>query len=211
MDKSLQGFNCRRLRCLIPVLRKWIAVNTEIATAWESYKDVPWWNNERSSLSVFAGAVWRSGGFSFEEYSDEKRSILRNFRRFSAPYQGRVDLYFRVSGAEFVAEVKQVWSGCSVSRLDPCTRLKKAFELARTDVRKTPPYGQRRLAILIAMPYLKKTVKGCITNRLGMWINAVRNMDYDAMAWVFPSNARYLNDGKYYCPGAAMMIKEVKR
>jgi hypothetical protein len=186
-------------------------VNTEIATAWGAYKEVPWWSNERASLSIFAGAVWRSRGFSFEEYSDEKRNILRKLRRFSAPYQGRVDLYFSVSGEEFLAEFKQAWSGWSVSRLDPCARLKKVFELARTDIRKTPPYGQRRLAILIAMPYLKKTVKSSNTNRLEMWIKAVRNMDYDAMAWVFPANSRHFNDGKHYYPGVAMMIKEVKR
>jgi hypothetical protein len=105
MDKQIQGCYYRRLRYLSPVLKTWINLITEIAAVWKSSKDVPWCNNERSSLSVFAGAVWRAGGLSFEEYSDEKRGILRKSGKPSKPYQGRVDLYFKFSGIEFISEV----------------------------------------------------------------------------------------------------------
>jgi hypothetical protein len=196
---------------LLPILKKWIDANVEIAAEWKNPKDAPWCNNERSSLSVFAGAVWRAGGLSFEEYSDEKRGIFRKSGRLSKPYQGRVDLYFNYSRKEFISEVKQVWSGYTVSRVNPCSRLNKALKSARRDIRKSIPYGQHRLALLFAMPYFRKHVKDSITERVHLWVKAIRGLDYDALAWVFPSDTRYLSDGEYYCPGVALVIKEVKR
>ena len=211
MDKQIQGWCCRRLRYLLPVLKKWIDANVEIAAAWKNSKDAPWCNNERSSLSVFAGSVWRAGGFSFEEYSDEKRSVLRKSWRLSKPYQGRVDFYFNFSGKEFIAEVKQVWSGYTVSRANPCLRLDKALKSACRDIRKSLPYGQHRLAFLFAMPYFQKRAKDSVSERVQMWIKTIRGLDYDALAWIFPSDTRHLPDGEYYYPGVALVIKEVKR
>lgn len=211
MEKRIQGWCCRRLRYLLPVLKKWIDANVEIAAEWKNAKDAPWCNNERSSLSVFAGAVWRAGGLSFEEYSDQKRGIFRKSGKLSKPYQGRVDLYFNYSGKEFISEVKQVWSGYTVSRVNPCSHLEKALKSARRDIRKSIPYRQHRLALVFAMPYFRKRVKGSITERVHLWVKAIRGLDYDALAWVFPSDTRYLSDGKYYCPGVSLVIKEVKR
>ncbi|PIV24088.1 MAG: hypothetical protein COZ69_10470 [Deltaproteobacteria bacterium CG_4_8_14_3_um_filter_45_9] len=211
MNRQIQGWCCRRLRYLLPVLKNWINANGKIAATWKNSKDAPWCNNERSSLSVFAGSVWRAGGFAFEEYSDEKRSILRKSSRLSKPYQGRVDFYFKFSGKEFIAEVKQVWSGYTVSRVNPCPRLDRALKSARRDIRKSLPYGQHRLAFLFAMPYFQKRAKDSVSERVEMWIKAIRDLDYDALAWVFPSDTRHLSDGEYYYPGVALAIKEVKR
>jgi hypothetical protein len=211
MDKQIQGWCCRSLRYLLPVLKNWIDANAKIAAEWKNSNDAPWCNNERASLSVFAGAIWRAGGLSFEEYSDEKRGIFRKSGRLSKPYQGRVDLYFNYSRKEFISEVKQVWSGFTLSRVNPCSRLDKALKSARRDIRKSIPYGQHRLALLFAMPYFRKHVKDSITERVHLWVKAIRGLDYDALAWVFPSDTRYLFDGEYYCPGTALVIKEVKR
>jgi hypothetical protein len=209
MINDIQGYHCPRLRFLVPILKHWAKANAEIAASWSSYKEAPWWDNERASISVFAGAVWRAGGFSFEEYSDKKRSIFKTSGRLSHPYQGRVDLYFTYSESELIVEVKRVWSGYTQSHANPCPRLEKVFASSCRDTRKTAPYGQRRLAFLFALPYFRK--RESINQRVPMWIKEVKNLDYDALAWVFPSCARYLSDGKYYCPGAALLIKEVKR
>jgi len=211
MDKQIQGWRCRRLRYLLPVLKKWIDANVEITAAWKTSNDAPWCNTERSSLSVFAGSVWRANGFSFEEYSDEKRRFLRKSWKSSKPYSGRVDLYFNFSGKEFIVEVKQVWSGYTVSRVNPCFRLDKVLKSACRDVRKSLPYGQHRLAFLFAMPYFQKHMKDSVSKRVQMWIKAIRGLDYDALAWVFPPDTRHLSDDKYYYPGIALVIKEVKR
>lgn len=84
------------LRCLRPVLEKWISVNRELAVHWASAGDAPWWYNERALISVFAGAVWRTGGHAFEEYSTEKRGDRRES-------WGRVDLEFAAGRQEFRA------------------------------------------------------------------------------------------------------------
>jgi len=111
----------------------------------------------------------------------------------------------------YAQSLKQVWSGYTVSRVNPCFRLDKALKSARRDIRKSIPYGQRRLAFLFAMPYFRKRVKDSITERVQTWINAIKSLDYDALAWVFPSDTRHLSDGEYYYPGVALVIKEVKR
>jgi hypothetical protein len=211
MDNHIEGWSFNRFRYLLPVLKNWINANMELAASWKNSKDAPWCNNEMSSLSVFAGSVWRTGGFSFEEYSDEKRSIMRRSCRLAKPYMGRVDLYFKYSGKEFIAEAKQAWSGYTVSRANPCLRLDKAFKFARRDIRKSLPYGRHRLTFLFAKPYFQKRAKDSVSDRVQMWVKAIRDLDYDALAWVFRSDTRHLSDGNYYYPGVALVIKEVKR
>ena len=60
----------------------------KIADDWAHSRDVPWWYNERASLSVFARAVWASGEVAFEEFFEEKRTVSRRTHKFRGPYSG---------------------------------------------------------------------------------------------------------------------------
>jgi len=51
------GRRCKRVRCFEAIFKEWIGCISQIAHDWKSRGDVPWWYNERASLSVFAGAV----------------------------------------------------------------------------------------------------------------------------------------------------------
>ena len=93
-----------RLRSLRPVLQKWVALNRTLYQNWGK-KDCPWWYNERAILSIFAGAIWRSGGLAFEEFSNLKRKKSRRRNRYRK-YAGRSDLYFQIKSKEYVVEVK---------------------------------------------------------------------------------------------------------
>ena len=208
----IQGFRCKRIRCFKPVFKEWIRCITEIAEQWEEYRGAPWWYNERAALSVFAGAVWRAGGLCFEEYSDEKRKIGKRTHRLGAPYSGRIDLYFSWAGFDFIAEAKDTWSGFSQQNASPKPRLAKCLRRACKDVRKTRPDGQRRLAIAFAMPYFRKGSVSRINEKLEAWVQTLSELDTSAYAWVFPQSTRYLFDSdEFFCPGVAMLIKEVRR
>jgi hypothetical protein len=109
---TISGTFCPELACLRPALKMWIHLNKLMFASWRDEGDVPWWYNERASLSVLSGAVWRSGGEAFEEYSDYKRGISRRTGRFSKEYAGRIDFYFNVNDREFKGEAKFCWLGC---------------------------------------------------------------------------------------------------
>ena len=100
------GYRRKQIRCFEAIYEQWINAVTELACSRKRAGDVPWWYNERASLSVFAGAIWRAGGHCFEEYSDEKRDFRRRSHRLGKGYPGRVDLYLSWRRFDFIAEAK---------------------------------------------------------------------------------------------------------
>lgn len=68
------GVYTSKLRILRPILRQWVTINRKLAKRWEEYRDAPWWYNERASISVLAGAAWKTNGYAFEEYVGDKRT-----------------------------------------------------------------------------------------------------------------------------------------
>jgi hypothetical protein len=66
--------------------------------------DLPYHFNERATLSILAGAIWRGDENSLvlEEYRTDKRSTEGN-------YKGRRDVWFHVSGHTCYGEAKQLW------------------------------------------------------------------------------------------------------
>jgi hypothetical protein len=141
-----------RLRCLRPVLEKWIWLNGDLARRWSAIEDVPWWYRERALLSVFSGAVWLSGGVALEEYTDIKRNRSRRPRSRHS-YSGRVDLYFERLEETFIAEAKHIWLPATRHR-SQMDKLKNCLDQAICDVKCSSHYGGRRLAIVFVAPYV---------------------------------------------------------
>jgi hypothetical protein len=206
------GWKCQKsTRCLEPIFKEWTNCIAEIAHNWKSRRDAPWWYNERASLSVFAGAVWRAGGVCFEEYCDEKRT--RKTHCFGKCYPGRVDLGFSRNGSDFIAEAKATWHCFGrTEREGAGDRVRHNLESACDDVRLTRPSGRRRFGIVFARPVFKKRFKAQIDGNLGRWVEMLAGFETNAYAWAFPSCARYLySEDGYYCPGEALLIREVRR
>ena len=196
-----------RLRCLRPILRKWIALNRQLSVRWSSVGDAPWWYNERALISVLAGAVWQSGGYAFEEYSDTKRGKRR-------PYAGRIDLEFVIGQHEFLAEVKQCWLAATARRCR--TDFVSGFmEKAKADVRRCRPNGTKRIAIVFGVPYLAQRRKAEMDDRIEWLVNQATkiqaDIDADAVAWTFPLLRRPPTYQGSICPGIIVWIKEVRR
>ena len=208
--KKLEGSNSGRIRTLKPILDEWTTCVSEITDEWKQKNDVPWWYNERASLSIFAGAIWRRGGFCFEEYSDKKRTVEGRNHRNRPLYHGRVDLHFSWHGHNFIAEAKKTYSGFSQSRNSARNRLTNWLEKACSDARLLQKKKQRSLGILFARPMFKKNIESKIDEKLDQWVQMLADINTDAYAWVFPECARHKwsSDG-YFCPGEAVLIKEV--
>lgn len=95
----------------------------------------------------------------------------------------------------------------------PTDRVGEAMERAIGDARRIPPDGTtRRLAIVFGCPYIRPLPPAQLRARIDWLINESRQVDHDALAWVFPrlkSHARW-TDG-WIAPGAIVWIKEVRR
>lgn len=207
--KTISGYSSR-LPSLNRVLDKWIEANSSIVKSWSAARDVPWWYNERASLSILAGAAFMAGGLAFEEFISDKRKTGKRKRK-SNPYMGRTDIYLKLGKSEFIGEAKQCWSGATAKSSNPMTYIKKKLSAACADIRRTKPFGQRRLGILFAMPYIKTNSIDDINERITSWVDMVKDVDCSCCAWVFPAEARYAQYGceENLCPGAALLIREI--
>lgn len=210
MPKAIKGIRCKKGLPIRSVLTEWQKWNSRIASKWLN-KDVPWWYNERASLSVFVGAIWNSGHFAFEEFSDEKRSISQRTRKFHKTYSGRVDLYFNVGKRDFIAEAKICWPRCSRLSASRQAIVEDHLAYACRDIRKSNPHGQRRLGILFVAPRWKTSLRQDIDQRIDAWVAKIVDIDCDAISWVFPAKTRTLKAYGYFYPGAAVLIREVRR
>lgn len=183
----IQDSNCGSIRCLKAILDQWIECVTEAAEEW-ILEWWPWAYNERASLSLFAGAIWRADGSCFGEYSNVKRPNNRRSRRAGTTYPGRVDLRFSWHGTEFVAEAKQTWSGFEQQRESAHVRIAECLDEAREDIGQVPPGGPRRLAIVFARPYFNSC--GDLDVKLERWVEMLEKLETSAYTYVFPRCAR---------------------
>jgi hypothetical protein len=198
-------YTYQRLRCLRPILKEWIATNAELGREWAATNDAPWWYNERASVSVLAGAIWRKGEAAFEEYSELKRGAARLA-------SGRFDLWFSCGRRDFWAEAKFCQVGFTAPR-NQSRWLQWWMERAIADARRCPPDGStRRLAIVFAAPYIRPRKSQEIAERASWLVQETRRLvQHDAMAWVFPNLSRFPHADGWVSPGAMVWIKEVCR
>ncbi len=205
MVTTIRGTHTPSLRILRGVLNKWINTNLRFVRYWKDAKDVPWWYNERASISVLAGAVWQCGGIAFEEYAADKNA------RKGSKYNGRGDLYLKVRDQHFIAEAKQWSSGAS--RVDKRTSqsMQKQLDEACKDIRRCAPYGQRKLGVLFVTPYIPKSKKKMVNQQLEQWIAMMKTIECSCSAWVFPGVSRLIcSSSGFICPGVALLIREVR-
>ncbi len=198
-----------QLRILRPLLLQWVRNNRQLARRWEEYGDAPWWYNERASVSILAGAAWKTRrGYAFEEFVGDKRKVNRKKVRLCA---GRFDLEFCVSEWLFIAEAKQCWIP-GTRRQDCFECVSEAMDRARADVRRCQPEGVRRLAIVFGVPYFSKRNEEEIPEKIDRLVDYALDVEADAFAWVFPNLEEYPESGDGHLhPGVMMWIREVKR
>lgn len=191
----------REISTLEDILWEWVALTERTVRSWAP-DDVPWWYNERASLSVLAGAVWRAGGTAFEEYADKKSTPGRASRA------GRVDLHMGLGARNFILEAKQTWSGAG--RGNPATRIRRVLERAVADVRRAPSDGDKRLAAVFAVPEIPASQQDHVDDRIDAWLEALQEVEWSLIAWVFPPSVRRLRSKRGLYPGVALLLRLVR-
>ncbi|GAB7217704.1 hypothetical protein [Dickeya oryzae] len=71
-------------------------------------KDCCWWYNERTNVSVLAGAAWSLGWAAIEEYPSDKK-VKGCDEENTDTSKGRVDLYITNKNDDVAIEAKHAW------------------------------------------------------------------------------------------------------
>jgi hypothetical protein len=208
---------CENLPALEDTLWEWIHL-CERDTRLEGWKDASWWYNETTSVGMFAGAVWRSGGTALSDFTT-KRFDVESEQRTSTDKSrhGRCDLYFRTGQKEYYAEAKQVWSPFGLKadfrQSDIENSFEKAFsQLNRLDegTKQEKIADTHKIALVFVVPYISKLYEDRINTQLETWTHKVQDIKHDALAWTFPPKTRTMEeeDRKILCPGVALLIRK---
>jgi hypothetical protein len=206
-----RGYILGSLQTLSPVLEQWLQINER-----EDWVEdgAPWWYNERTSLGIFAGAVWRcKGGWVLEEFLTEKRQKGQN------PYLGRCDMAFGIGETEFWCEAKQCEVIINNDEEKAVKKVHKKLEEARQDVEKNIPSiteeseeSFQGLMAIFVVP--KVNVSKSNPQKIGTYIinfiKRLQQIEGVTLAWTFPKDKREIqpDDDIGYCyPGAVLVLK----
>lgn len=193
--------------------------------------DCCWWYNERTNVSVLAGAAWTKGWVALEEYSTLKRAgapISVVDAEEGSDARGRVDLYVSTPHEDYAFEAKQVWL-----RLDPgfetagCSgKVTEGMNAARQDALKLVGEADVHYAVTFVIPFISTAVldeaaTADFNGRLSQWLSGLSTCPSSAscapghgpvqMAYVFPRMEErcYVNAAGYYYPGVLIFLEEV--
>lgn len=206
MTRSIQESCCKESPILKGVLDQWIEINNKCATEWDG--GLPWGHGERSVLSLLAGAIWKCGGIAFEEFKEKKLNSQDKRQR----YRGRIDLYFKLNGKEYLVESKYHWCNFPDPKLDK--KLSRYLDSAYNDAERSRPWPvDHRLGVLFIVPSIKSRASIDTTKRIKEFIEVVKNIKCSCMAWIFPNCTRksaYAQRHFRRQPGIAILIQEVK-
>jgi hypothetical protein len=201
------------LHILDPVLLAWKDVIYRYAEVW-GWEDVPYWWNERASLSTLAAAAWMAGGIALEEYQTEKGDAEE-----AAPVgKGRGDLYLSLGGQHFITEAKPHWAHPTRSLAATVDKSRSLLARACAQARAKRAYGcpgepnraQRRLGMVFAVPALPQKAHGTSDAHLQEWLSALRGVAADCACWyAAPPERRVVGKDNWLYPGVCLLIKEV--
>ncbi|WP_417333980.1 hypothetical protein [Halarcobacter sp.] len=138
------------------IMYSWLSINREYIEDWYSngtYEDCAYWYNERASLSILAGAIWRRGGVCLEEYCSIKAK-LDDKTIESKERHGRTDLYFYLGDEEYIVEAKYIM-GKNITEEKIHTKLKEAIKDCNNSLyhEKSENHGLKGMAIVFIVPF----------------------------------------------------------
>jgi hypothetical protein len=207
------GVSTPVLRPLRPALKHWCKIVNPVEW-WKADRDVPWWYNERASVSLLAGAIWKSGGWCFEEFimpGKKSKSGSTKHRRSS----GRGDLQFEIGGCSstFVAEAKQCYPLLKKGDHDvkrALKTIKSTLGRASEDASCLPDWGYP-VAIAFVAPKVAVAEMVCRDDRLQSLVAEIRTWHDTAVAWTFPERPSHPVWHGLQFPGAMVFLRKVSR
>lgn len=202
MKNSKIDIRTRKLNLLKPLLKEWIKINESFCKI--NRDDSLYWFNERATLSTLAGAVWNSKGYCLEEYRTDKK-----YRK--GTYPGRADLWFAWRKKEYYIEAKQLWISLSKNAGLASRYIRETLRVVKKEAASTIKEDKgESLGIVFAVPYISLNESVSINNRLASFLEELEKVEYDIMAYTFPSYCRSLKSEKYIYPGVALVGTNTK-
>ena len=200
---SHRGIKIDSLQILLPILEEWLRINEE----WDD-DDAAWWYNERAVLSIFAGTIWRCGGWAIEEFSTDKLSS----HMLGTRYKGRCDLAFGVQETDYWCEAKQCFPDLSNST-KALKQVYNEIERATQDVKNGIEQDFVGLALVFVSPFYKANKSNFLKaeSNIVNFINCLQQFEDVTLAWTFPRDKLRLastEDHDIY-PGGVLIIKPV--
>ena len=178
---------------------------------WKDNRDAPWWYNERASISLFAGALWRCDEWAFEEYRITKHITTRKQKRKIKA--GRGDIMFGIKGEGFIAEVKQCYPVIQANLHKSIKDTKDCLQVACRESYRQPSHGARRVGMVFAVPRIRISRKNKMTALIDEFIKRIQKQFKKAtIAWVFPLDKLYsLKSRNYHYPGVILIARPFKK
>ena len=188
------------------LLNEWCNVIERYTEEYDQ-KDALYWYNERATLSTLSVAAGRSDFYVLEEYSTQKYDRSNNNK-----YKGRSDLFLGIGRSSYVFEAKQIWVSLSERAKDPKSKIKLSLRDARREVVVSNAHGtMSSYGIVFAVPFIRKSYWNDRSQYLDKFIGILKDLDYDAMAYVFPDNGKTITEDGTYYPGVVCVIRSPRR
>lgn len=165
-----------------PLLEEWLLLIERYCRISKG-EEAPYEYKERAHIGLLAGAAWRSGKISLEEFSIEKG--YRNKPKWT----GRADLYIGHEDRNEFIEAKFKWLSF---RGEIQNLVKKTINYAIDDARKTRGHKNNPPCIAVAfLPvYLPKKYGNKLDEYISDSIVKITELNYHAIAWCFPKEMR---------------------
>lgn len=223
LDDLIKVKTSARLRGLHPVLTSWTKAVMDFSKQSDNENNC-WWYNERASLSVLAGAAWRTKGWTaLEEFSTTKRATVPDGEvDHGRVSRGRCDLHIESPSNDYAIEAKQAWQ--CIGKNARVDRMARAMGKARKDAGNlSREEGKHRLAVTFVVPYLPLSQVGARRARdtpdinqaavrevVTAWLKKIDLSSLSAFAFVFPTRTSgYYNENeKLVFPGTLVAIEE---
>lgn len=223
LDNLIKVRTSRRLLGLHPVLSSWTEAVMDFSKQ-ATHENNCWWYNERASLSVLAGAAWRTKGWTaLEEFGTTKRAKVPDGEvDHGRLARGSCDLHIESPSNSYAIEAKQAWQ--CIGRNARVDRMTKVMGKAKQDAGNlSRDEGEHRLALTFVVPYMPLSQVGerrlrmapgidevVVREAVVKWLDRVDFSAFSAFAFVFPkrSSGYYNEKENLVFPGTLIAIKE---
>ncbi|PHS41203.1 MAG: hypothetical protein COA91_02490 [Robiginitomaculum sp.] len=194
------NLDCGTKRHFEIILMEWCDVINRYNEYYEG-EDALYWYNERATLSTFAVAAGRKDFHVLEEYSGTKK-------KNGISFEGRFDLYLAKKKGEYVFEAKQCWVSISPTATTTNKKIRKAKNSAICDANKSKNNAGKKdtYGLVFIVPHIAKSFCEDQTNLIENFIKYIKEIDYDAMAYIFPKNAPTITKTSRLYPGVVCLL-----
>ncbi|MEL7629211.1 hypothetical protein AAGW04_09430 [Pectobacterium aroidearum] len=194
------------------LLNGWIQANQRYVDLLGK-KDCCWWYNERTNVSVLAGAAWSLGWAAIEEYPSNKR-MKGCLQENTDTSKGRVDLYITNKNDDVAIEAKHAWYNLdNINESNAITNFK--MDEARSDANRLIGQAGRHFSATFVVFYTKINSQEIITEEYIEQLidGAIPNDRRECVSYAYLIDQQFMfkNELGYYYPSVALILEKVDK